>query len=59
MSEAEVIAQLRTEIAQKDNTINMMKDKTKEFVTKLKADFQTERDEKEAQLNKVQRIALT
>ncbi len=58
MSESEVIAQLRNEIAQKDSTINMMKEKTKEFVTKLKADFQVERDEKDAQLNTVRTESL-
>jgi hypothetical protein len=49
----EVIAQLRTEIAQKEEMMNVMKQKTKDFVTKLKSDFQTEKDEKENQIQNV------
>lgn len=51
--QAEVIAQLQKEIAQKDETINSLKEKTKEFATKLKTFFQQEKDEKDAQYNKV------
>jgi uncharacterized protein (DUF3084 family) len=50
---AGVIENLRKEIAQKDETISALKDKTKEFATKLKTFFQQEKDEKDAQYNKV------
>jgi hypothetical protein len=52
MNEA-VITQLRQEIQQKDDTINIMKQKTKDFVAKLKNDHQIEKDEKDAVINKV------
>jgi PleD family two-component response regulator len=48
-----VITQLRQEIQQKDDTINIMKQKTKDFVAKLKNDHQIEKDEKDAVINKV------
>jgi copper oxidase (laccase) domain-containing protein len=48
-----VIIQLRQEIQQKDDTINIMKQKTKDFVAKLKNDQQIEKDEKDAIITKV------
>ena len=49
----EEIARLRADIASKEEMMNVMKQKTKDFVTKLKNDFQIEKDEKDSQINQV------